>query len=81
MKSREGNVFIGICPSIILSTGGYVTSNASWDRSHGRVHPPQDIRPGDLPPPPPPTLDLGTYPPAPEHLSSCENGSATHLAP
>ena len=25
------------------------TSNASWDRSHGRVPLPSDIRPGDLP--------------------------------
>ena len=36
---REDNVFTGVCPSVILSTGGsgWVPSNASIGRSHGRI--------------------------------------------
>ena len=43
-KLREGNIFTGVC------LGGYVPSNASWDRSYSRGNP-LDIRPGDLPSP------------------------------
>ena len=44
-KSREGTVFTGVCLSVILSTGvGRKSSNASWDRSHGRVHPNINLR-------------------------------------
>ena len=45
MKLREGNVFTGVCPSVIMSTGGggVGTSHTSWDRSYG--YPPiLDIR-------------------------------------
>ena len=44
MKLWEGNVFTGVCLSVILSTWGVggvrvVTSHVSWDRSHGKVSP------------------------------------------
>ena len=47
-KLQEGNVFTGIC---LFTWGEWVTSNASWYRSHGRVshNSTLDIRPGTYP--------------------------------
>ena len=53
-KFGEGNVFTGIC---CLFGGGIVTSNASLDRSHGRV--PPDMR--TWVPSPPPLLTSGGH--------------------
>ena len=37
-KLQEGDVFTAIC--LLTEVGGGVKSNASWDRSHGRLPPP-----------------------------------------
>ena len=77
IRLREGNVFTGVC---LFQSGVGVTSNASWDRSHGRVPPPPpdtapppDIRPRDLPW----TSDLETPFPASDSwwwsLETCSN--------
>ena len=69
MKFAEGNVFTGVC------LPGYVTSNKSWDRSHGRIpklpllvmsggdhwRPVQTCSCGDLPPPPGVTSSSGNW--------------------
>ena len=45
----KASLVTGICLS--MDGQGEVTSNASWDRSHGRVTPPPHMRPEDFPPP------------------------------
>ena len=60
MKFGEGNVFTGVC------LPGYVTSNKSWDRSHGRI--PQLSRHQSWGPNPSPTSDVWWW-----SLKTCSN--------
>ena len=62
-KLLKGNVFTGIC--LFTGGGGVGTSHVLWDRSHHRVLPPSDIRPGDYPPS---SHEHQTWEPTPLHL-------------
>ena len=63
IRHWKGNVFTGIC--LFTGGGGVGTSHVLWDRSHHRVLPPSDIRPGDYPPS---SHEHQTWEPTPLHL-------------